>query len=430
AAEEAKRLEEARKAEEAKKAAEEAKRLEEERQKDLQRPRFYNPKYLFAKDIQHFPEICDEARLEILSQLTSAISQAAAHDKWYRVKELAIQMKDYDQALSTHWRKKAESQMGPSIHVTAWLDGREVSATFLNKEKQMTPLHLTGLVPGVSYSGDLAYERNGETFAGKINFKVDWEGEKEYRVFLKSTVPSTDLTLPDGTTITMIEIEPGEFMMGEDSASSDELRHLVKLSYKFWMGRYEITQKQWQAVMGNNPSNFKFDENPVEGITWNEAMKFCEKLNEMAADSIPDGYKITLPTEAQWEFAARGGKRTKYYPYSGSDIIDDVAWHSENSNVRTQPVGMKFANELGLYDMTGNVWEWCLDACEWENKVMTDTYRDGVVDPISTKGELHIIRGGGWLSSPKNCRIANRLCCDTNFKIYNLGLRIVLVPKK
>ena len=91
---------------------------------------------------------------------------------------------------------------------------------------------------------------------------------------------------------------------------------------------------------------------------------------------------------------------------------------------------MKFANELGLYDMTGNVWEWCLDACEWENKVLTDTYRDGVVDPISTKGELHIIRGGGWLSSPKNCRIANRLCCDTNFKIYNLGLRIVLVPKK
>ena len=168
----------------------------------------------------------------------------------------------------------------------------------------------------------------------------------------------------------------------------------------------------------------------VEGITWNEAMKFCEKLNEIVADALPEGYKVSLPTEAQWEFAARGGKHTKYYPYSGSDIIDDVAWHSENSNVRTQPVGLKFPNELGLYDMTGNVWEWCIDACEWENKVITDTYRDGVVDPVSTKGELHIIRGGGWLSSPKNCRISNRLCCDTNFKIYNLGLRIVLVPKK
>ncbi|MBR4372497.1 MAG: SUMF1/EgtB/PvdO family nonheme iron enzyme, partial [Victivallales bacterium] len=423
AAEEAKRLEEARK-------AEEAKRLEEERQKDLQRPHFYNPKYLFAKDIQHFPEICDEARLEILSQLTSAISQAAAHDNWHHVKELAIQMKDYDQALSTHWQNKAETQLGPSIHVTAWLDGREVSATFLNKERQMTPLHLTGLVPGVSYSGELEYERNGETFGGKINFKVDWKGEKEYRIFLKSTVPSMNLTLPDGTTIPMVEIEAGEFMMGEDNGSSDEQSHKVTLTQNFWMGRYEITQKQWKAVMDNNPSNFKFDENPVEGITWNEATKFCEKLNEMAADSIPDGFKVSLPTEAQWEFAARGGKRGKHFPYSGSDVIDDVAWHSENSNVRTQPVGMKFANELGLYDMTGNVWEWCLDACEWENKVLTDTYRDGIVDPISTKGELHIIRGGGWLSSPKNCRIANRLCCDTNFKIYNLGLRIVLVPKK
>ena len=148
------------------------------------------------------------------------------------------------------------------------------------------------------------------------------------------------------------------------------------------------------------------------------------------AAAIPEGYKVSLPTEAQWEFAARGGKKTKYYPYSGSDIIDDIAWHSENSNASAKPVGMKFPNELNLYDMTGNVWEWCLDACEWENKVKTDTYRDGVVDPVSMQGDLHIIRGGGWLSSPKNCRISNRLCCDTNFKIYNLGLRIVLVPKK
>ena len=396
----------------------------------MQRPHFYNPKYLFAKDIQHFPEICDEARLEILSQLDTAISQAAAHDKWYRVKELASQMKDYDQARASHWQNTAEKQLAPSVHVTAWLDGREVSATFLNKERNMTPLHLTGLVSGVTYSGELEYERNGEKFAGKINFKVDWKGEKEYRIILKSTVPSRDLTLPDGTTIPMVEIEAGEFMMGEGNGSSDEQSHKVTLTQNFWMGKYEITQKQWVAVMQNNPSNFKYDDNPVEGITWTEAMKFCEKLNELAADSIPDGYKVTLPTEAQWEYAARGGNRGKHFPYSGSDVIDDVAWHSENSNVRTQPVGMKFPNELGLYDMTGNVWEWCLDYCEWENKVLTDTYRDGIVDPLSTKGELHIIRGGGWLSSPKNCRIANRLCCDTNFKIYNLGLRIVLIPKK
>ena len=430
AAEEAKRLQEERKVAEAKEAAEEAKRLEEERKKDLTRPHFYNPKYLFAKDIQHFQEIIDLARLEVLSQLDTAISQEAAQNQWHRVKELSIQMRAYDQARAIHWQNTAEKQLAPSVHVTAWLDGREVSATFQNKEKNMTPLHLTGLVSNVTYSGDLVYERNGEKFTGKINFKVDWKGEKEYRVILKSALPSLELPLKGAESIQLIEVEPGEFMMGEDNGSSDELRHLVKLTQKFWIGRHEITQKQWKAVMENNPSNFKNDDNPVEGITWNEAMKFCEKLNVMAAEAIPEGYKVSLPTEAQWEFAARGGKRTKYYPYSGSDVIDDVAWHSENSNVRTQPVGMKYPNELGLYDMTGNVWEWCLDYCEWENKVLTDTYRDGIVDPLSTKGELHIIRGGGWLSSPKNCRISNRLCCDTNFKIYNLGLRIVLIPKK
>ena len=440
---EAKRLEEERKAAEAKKAAEEAKRIEEEqkaaeakkaaeeaRLKDLRRPHFYAPKYLFGKDIQQFPEIVDMARVDVLDKLDQAISQAASQNQWHRVKELAIQMKAYDQTKAGNWQNTAEKQLAPSVHVSAWLYGQEVSATIMNKDKNKTPVHLTGLVSGASYSGDLVYERKGERFEGKITFKVDWKGEKEYRVILKSTLPSRELPLEDADAIQLVEVEPGEFMMGEDNASTDELRHLVKLTQKFWIGRHEITQKQWKAVMGNNPSNFKNNDNPVEGITWNEAMKFCEKLNEKVASVIPEGYKVSLPTEAQWEFAARGGKHTKYYPYSGSDIIDDVAWHSENSNVRTQPVGMKFPNELGLFDMTGNVWEWCLDACEWENKVMTDTYRDGVVDPVNTKGELHIIRGGGWLSSPKNCRLSNRLCCDTNFKTYNLGLRIVLVPKK
>ena len=384
---------------------------------------------MFAKDIQLFPEIVDTARADFLAKLRSSISQAATNNQWRRVKELAIQLKDYDQVLGSKWQETAERQLAPSVYVTALLDGKEVSATLLNNKK-MTPVLLTGLVYGSSYSGELVYERNGEKFKGDIKFKVDWQGEKPYRVILKSALPMLEIPLDGADAIQLVEVEPGEFMMGEDNVSSDELRHLVKLSHKFWIGRYEITQKQWKAIMGDNPSNFKNDDNPVERISWDDAMKFCEKLNEMAADAIPKGYQVSLPTEAQWEFAARGGKKTKYYPYSGSDIIDDIAWHSENSNARAQPVGMKFPNELNLYDMTGNVWEWCLDACEWENKVKTDTYRDGVVDPVSTKGALHIIRGGGWLSSPKNCRISNRLCCDTNFKIYNLGLRIVLVPKK
>ena len=440
AAEEAKRIEAARKAmeeakrqEEARKAAEEAKRVEEAKkaqEKEKFHVPFYAPKYLFAKEVQRFPAMLELANIELLEKLETTINQAAAQEQWHRVKELSEKMKNYDIAKARHWQQIAETRLAPSVHITAWLDGKEVNAIILNQEKSMTPLHLTNLVPGALYTGDLLYERNGERFTGTINFKVDWKGEQEQRIMLKSTLPSLDLPLQDAPSIQLIKVEAGDFWMGEDSGSSDETRHSVKLTKDFWMGRHEISQKQWKAVMGANPSNFKSDDNPVEGITWTEAMTFCEKLNTLAAGSIPDGFKVSLPTEAQWEYAARGGKYSKHFPYSGSDKIDDVAWHSGNANVHTQPIGMKLPNELGLFDMTGNVWEWCLDTCEWENEVLTDTYRDNIVDPFSTKGALHIIRGGGWLSSPKNCRIANRLCCETNFKIYNLGLRIVLVPKK
>ena len=180
--------------------------------------------------------------------------------------------------------------------------------------------------------------------------------------------------------IVLLPIEPGSFMMGSTSEGADEKPvHKVTLTEGFWMGRTEVTQAQWRAIMGVNPNRFAGDDRPVETVAWKECVEFCRKLTarERAAGRLSDNLEYRLPTEAEWEYCARGGAKSKGYKYSGSDTLDDVAWYCENSgdqrlneenwfkyyfnNCRTHSVARKQPNELGLYDMTGNVAEWCGD---------------------------------------------------------------------
>lgn len=222
----------------------------------------------------------------------------------------------------------------------------------------------------------------------------------------------------------LVKVEAGTFNMGSDNGDSNEKPvHQVTLSKDFYIGKYEVTQAQWKAVMGDNPYYFEGDNRPVERVNWHEAMAFCKKLNELGW--APKGYKFTLPTEAQWEFAARGGNKSKGYTHSGSNDVKDVAWCRDNSGRQTHDVGGKEPNELGIYDMSGNVCEWCLD---WYGG-----YGEGAVtDPQGPQGPQNgprrVIRGGSWSGSADFCRSPFRDFSSPGARTYFSGFRVALVP--
>ena len=213
----------------------------------------------------------------------------------------------------------------------------------------------------------------------------------------------------------MIFVEGGTFQMGSSSGESDEKPvHSVTLS-AFNMGKYEVTQVQWKAVMGNNPSSFSGCEDcPVERVSWNDVQDFIRKLNAQT------GKNYRLPTEAEWEYAAKGGKSSKGYTYSGSNDLNSVAWTIDNSGRKTHAVGGKQANELGVCDMTGNVWEWCSD---WYGTY--NSYSE--TNPTGASSVQHrVLRGGSWNASAYYCRTADRNGGNPDIRYYYYGFRLVL----
>lgn len=220
----------------------------------------------------------------------------------------------------------------------------------------------------------------------------------------------------NGVQFSMVAVEGGTFQMGStDSEADDDEKpvHQVRVS-SFAIGQTEVTQELWEAVMGSNPSNFQGSKLPVEKVSWNDCQTFITKLNQLT------GQQFRLPTEAEWEFAARGGNSSRGYKYSGSDDIDAVAWYRSNSSIKTHEVATKTPNELGIYDMSGNVWEWCQD---WYGSYSSSA-QTNPTGPAT--GSNRVYRGGCWGSNVGNCRVAYRINSPPTGTYYNLGLRLAL----
>ena len=239
---------------------------------------------------------------------------------------------------------------------------------------------------------------------------------------VQPTVSNSDnITIPvkDGISIDMVRVEAGTFTMGAtpemvNSYGYEKPAHQVTLTNDYYIGKYEVTQALWKVVMGNNPSCFKGDNLPVENVCWDDCQKFISKLNSIT------GKNFRLPTEAEWEYAACGGKKSRGYQYSGSNNLSDVAWYTDNSGSKTHTVGSKQANELGIYDMSGNVYEWCQD---WFGSYSSSSQ----VNPTgANSGFSRVYRGGSWLNAAWGCCSSYRNSYAPDFRNGNLGLRLVL----
>ncbi|MCL1946868.1 MAG: formylglycine-generating enzyme family protein [Chitinivibrionia bacterium] len=198
---------------------------------------------------------------------------------------------------------------------------------------------------------------------------------------------------------------------GESCYDNEKPAHSVTIG-DFQIGRHLVTQKLWKAVTGNSPSGFKGDDLPVESVSWDDVQEFLSTLNSIT------GKNYRLPTEAEWEFAARGGNKSKGYKFSGSNNLGELGWSSDNSGGKTQTVGQKKPNELDIYDMSGNVFEWCSD---WYGP-----YPSGAAQNPQgpSSGEYRIMRGGSWRGGAKPCRVSNRHSHSPSFFINVVGFRL------
>jgi sulfatase modifying factor 1 len=257
---------------------------------------------------------------------------------------------------------------------------------------------------------------------GQYTLKVKAEGFRNETKTLKlnaNQVLNQSIKLEEGVSgdIEMILVKGGTFQMGSNNGEDNEKPvHTVTVN-DFYIGKYEVTQKQWANIMGNNPSKLaRCDDCPVLNVSWNVVLEFIKKLNQET------GMNYRLPTEAEWEYVARGGVSASSTTYFGSNTIEDVAWYSSNSGSKVHKVGTKKANELGIYDLCGNVWELCND--EWDSDYYKNSPQNNPQNTLS-RGNSRVVRGGAWNMPAKFCRVTTRGITGTEGS-HNMGFRLAL----
>ena len=262
----------------------------------------------------------------------------------------------------------------------------------------------------LAFGSHTAYAMLGGKKSREKTINVSMQGGAVPAVTLAFTKNKTFTV--NGVSFEMVFVAGGTFQMGSYVGKDDEKPvHSVTLS-DYYIGQTEVTQELWQAVMGSNPSYFKGAKNPVSMVSWKDCQKFIRKLNRLTGGSF------RLPTEAEWEYAARGGNKSRGYKYSGSDDLGSVAWYKDNSGREVHPVGSKSPNELGLYDMSGNVWEWCSD---WIGSYPSSPQTNPTG---ASSGSNRVVRGGSYCFEESYCRSALRGIGDPTYDYIFSGLRL------
>ena len=257
-----------------------------------------------------------------------------------------------------------------------------------------------------------------------------WDGKETVAEYAKRAglEPTKTLALGNGVKLELVLIPAGKFLMGSPEAEKDrkpeETQHEVTLTKPFYLGKFEVTQEQYQQVIGVNPNQFKGRDLPVEQVSWDDAQEFCKKA------SARTGQTVRLPTEAEWERACRAGTKTTYYTGDSEADLDRAGWYNKNSNWTAQPVGQhpvgqKVPNAWGLYDMHGNVWEWCADR-------YGDYGTGAVTDPQgAAEDRFRVVRGGAVFMDLRSCRSAGCHMDDPHWPDMNIGFRVAAdVPPK
>ncbi len=342
-------------------------------------------------------------------------------------------------------KEVAQKSLMPSLKIVAQIDGEEIDGVTIKigDKEYATPYVMQNLKKGDLIGPcDVAYMRNGKNYVGTFSqVSVDWLGAKVLAVALKehAGLQAGDvkaITLPGGVAMVMVYVAPGSFMMGspetEEGRYNNETQHRVTLTEGYWIGKYPVTQAQWSALVSANNVSFDngapvawfsskrggADDFPMENISWDDCYRLIKALN--ANESTHRRWM--LPTEAQWEFAARGGTKSKGYKYSGSDILSEVGWYDKNSGHRTHSVSAKNrGNELGIVGMSGNVWELCQDW--YGNDYYATSPHLNPIGPAS--GDKRVLRGGSWMHDARDCRSASRVNLSPSRRVYGTGVRLV-----
>lgn len=301
-----------------------------------------------------------------------------------------------------------------------YIDGKKVGQTPQLVEQLLIGQHQVRISKQgyQDYSGILNVKENDPTI---LSATLEKHKAEQAVVNTPSTTSdeSRKVITVGNVSFTMIRVDGGTFTMGatseqgSDAYGDEKPAHQVTLS-PYYIGETEVTQALWEAVMGKNPSKFKGSNKPVERVSWKDCQKFIEKLNKET------GLSFRLPTEAEWEYAARGGNKSRGYKYSGRNNLSKVAWYTDNSGSTTHDVKTKQANELGLYDMSGNVWEWCQD---WKGGYSSSA-QTNPTGPSS--GSYRVYRGGSWDAGAWDCRVSYRFSYTPDLRGINLGLRLAL----